>query len=823
MKLRLKNFRCYDEKTFELGGTGDGGIVLINGASGIGKSTILHAIHFVIYGVGTKVIKHGKTSCSVEMEYDDLKIKRTKCPNRLVVNDKYEGDVAQNILVEKFGEFFQMCSYISQNTMNSFVMMSPTEKLVFLENFCFANTNVSQLKQKTKELIDEKYNNLQKVRMELEVSEKISEELEPIGERVLFPIKCKKSQVPIVINNEKIRFGKCQKSVVDIRHKISQTNLELSDTKVLKERLINIKQNNTELRVNLEKIQLKIKNIDKELYDGFRKKIGEDINKFGIFKELLFRRQEYSNKNEILKDMKKNEEEEMKNKLHEFKDELWKEYGEDELDNIITEYEEYFDDIREYEKNLKKMKYLEKSKVQHDNLSKRILELENEIEKINISQNSFKCPCCSVILYLKDSELKTVPTEKLLTDDSTINSQNRIDELEIEMNKWKSLKSTNVYDPQLHKNLVDTNNSIKGKYDEIVDSQDIKNTISELQQYKNKQISLSTRIENLEQKIQKGIYSSSYCNFRDGVTEIFKKIKQLEDRVDSSLQEELTGDTNEKLTYIEEKISNLKLQLCKYDEKVTVRKELLKDSEEIREKISRNDKTYSSFENRHRDSFGRIFTEDELEDVIKILEKELVDTKLKMLNHEKNLETIKQWEKYDTGVTTHKNWKTKIQNLKNDEVICRRYYDASKVLKEKIQESESIALYNMINSLNSYVKTYLDLFFVEEPISITLKPFKKTKNKVKSQLNFEIFYKNMDCNLGMLSGGETSRVILAYTLALSEMTQSPLLLLDECTSSLDQELTGDVFEVIRENFKNKTVIFIAHQIVTGQFDKIINL
>jgi ABC-type transport system involved in cytochrome bd biosynthesis fused ATPase/permease subunit len=75
----------------------------------------------------------------------------------------------------------------------------------------------------------------------------------------------------------------------------------------------------------------------------------------------------------------------------------------------------------------------------------------------------------------------------------------------------------------------------------------------------------------------------------------------------------------------------------------------------------------------------------------------------------------------------------------------------------------------------------------------------------------------------MLSGGELSRVILAYTMALAEMFNTPLLLLDECTASLDQDLSETVFNSIRENFNGKIILLIAHQVVTGTFDKIIKL
>ena len=73
----------------------------------------------------------------------------------------------------------------------------------------------------------------------------------------------------------------------------------------------------------------------------------------------------------------------------------------------------------------------------------------------------------------------------------------------------------------------------------------------------------------------------------------------------------------------------------------------------------------------------------------------------------------------------------------------------------------------------------------------------------------------MNLPLQMLSDRELSCISLAFSLALSEMFCTPILMLDECTANLDQETTNVVFDTIRESFRDKTVIAIAHQVVTG--------
>ncbi len=81
----------------------------------------------------------------------------------------------------------------------------------------------------------------------------------------------------------------------------------------------------------------------------------------------------------------------------------------------------------------------------------------------------------------------------------------------------------------------------------------------------------------------------------------------------------------------------------------------------------------------------------------------------------------------------------------------------------------------------------------------------------------------MECDINMLSGGELQRVIIAFTLSLAEMSQSPLLLLDECTSNLDQDLTNTVVGGIKKHFSQKNVLIIAHQVVSGIFDNVIKI
>ena len=188
-----------------------------------------------------------------------------------------------------------------------------------------------------------------------------------------------------------------------------------------------------------------------------------------------------------------------------------------------------------------------------------------------------------------------------------------------------------------------------------------------------------------------------------------------------------------------------------------------------------------------------------------------------------NLQLINTFLEYEKELNIYNVAVEKMNVLKMEEKECQIEYESVLLLKEKIIEAESIAMSHIILSINTTARLYLDLFFIDNPISVLLVPFKETKTGKKSQLNIEIMYKSMKCDINMLSGGELCRVILAFTLAFSELFNIPVILLDECTAALDQELTNVVIDGIKENFMNKLVVIIAHQTIKGNFDHIIEI
>ena len=181
------------------------------------------------------------------------------------------------------------------------------------------------------------------------------------------------------------------------------------------------------------------------------------------------------------------------------------------------------------------------------------------------------------------------------------------------------------------------------------------------------------------------------------------------------------------------------------------------------------------------------------------------------------------WEAYAIEFKKWKQMKDRLDKEKVEEATLRKKTEALLLLRDKVLETQSISISNLIDNINTHAQIFLDKFFTDNPISVKIVAFKEGKTGDKPCVNLEIDYRGIDHDMSMLSGGEMSRVTLAFTLALAEIHNSPLIMLDESTASLDQECVIDVIEGIHETFRDKLVLLIAHQVVKGVFDKTIEL
>lgn len=154
-----------------------------------------------------------------------------------------------------------------------------------------------------------------------------------------------------------------------------------------------------------------------------------------------------------------------------------------------------------------------------------------------------------------------------------------------------------------------------------------------------------------------------------------------------------------------------------------------------------------------------------------------------------------------------------VKALLETETDLNRSYPRAIKLQEIIKTAEKMAVREVIEEINLHAQMYLDSFLDDLNVMLVFDGVK---------LTVDVLQNGHDSDLQNLSGGELARVILAFTIALAEINNVKLLLLDECVASLDQESTGQVIDTIKANFRG-TVICIAHQTTTGVFDRVLEL
>lgn len=147
-------------------------------------------------------------------------------------------------------------------------------------------------------------------------------------------------------------------------------------------------------------------------------------------------------------------------------------------------------------------------------------------------------------------------------------------------------------------------------------------------------------------------------------------------------------------------------------------------------------------------------------------------------------------------------------------------------LKTLINEVECQYIQKTVDLLNETLEDVAESLFTE-PISLTLDLYKELKSthRLKQAVNLKCIYKGIEYGkIEEMSGGEGDRVSLALIIALHKLSPSPLLLLDECISSLDSNLREQCLKSLREHLgEDKTAIAIIHETIEGHFDEVVKI
>jgi len=148
-----------------------------------------------------------------------------------------------------------------------------------------------------------------------------------------------------------------------------------------------------------------------------------------------------------------------------------------------------------------------------------------------------------------------------------------------------------------------------------------------------------------------------------------------------------------------------------------------------------------------------------------------------------------------------------------------RDYESAQRIRLICYQIEQQRLETTLRRFNQVANRVSSRLFDDE-LQIELSSFKitKTTKQQRRQFDLKIYLRGIETTFEALSGGEQDRVSLCLILGLSSGNPSPLLMLDECLSSLNSEIKHRAVEAIRELNPDRTVICIDHDANPAWFD-----
>lgn len=144
LKITCVNFRCFVNTEHII----SPGMTLLSGSNGKGKTTVLEAIQYTLYGNMTDQFSHGEKSCSVTLHLQpDITIQRNSGPGRLTMSvgdQRYEGAYAQQIINSTFGSeaVFNAGTYANQGERCILLSGTNDEKMEVLRAISFRHDDV---------------------------------------------------------------------------------------------------------------------------------------------------------------------------------------------------------------------------------------------------------------------------------------------------------------------------------------------------------------------------------------------------------------------------------------------------------------------------------------------------------------------------------------------------------------------------------------------------------------------------------------------------------------------------------------------------------
>lgn len=812
MHIKIKNFRCFKKYEIEVP---DLGLILLEGANGKGKSTILNAIVYCLYGKvhgRRKITNHhlANKPTRVQVEYKQYKIIRETKPNRLHVTRKkkgklveYEDDAAQSIInkncIKLTYEEFMASSFILGDKRVSIISMTPTEQANFIENI--ANTKSEEYKSTIKDALEKSRKQVlvYKTKIELltkNIKEKKSKSrLDDVSSGRIKKLDClKKSDCLKKLDCLKNRLDEYKKEKSILESEIAIFNEQAKERKLAIKELNDATNNVQVLKTEIDQLTIDCENINidqnileidllERMIDDLEKNINVETTLTSMIKQKCQYEKLLSEHENIISEKKRVIKSKMMSELE--KEKLLEEKVKIKIQMIENRKKE--SDYNNF-KSLKEKSY--QDIIDHPKFKTYSTHNNNDMiklyEKLKNYKEYFKCPHCDKNVSLNPGA-KSLQKEKKVAKEIILD--NDIKELASLVNKYLQLNSENseIISKKEYNKTVNETESLSEKYDQI--KKDL--AADDMLQYNFNQLD-NDKMLMLSEKLDSTI----------------SNIKKINDENKTFLDEDVDVDASLScMTMLKDRLRELKSFLEKHDyycEKKEGKEKLLVLAEKRLDKLK--SRSCHNIENEFQTKTQT-----------------LIDLQEKIQNTLTEINEMKEIERYNLEMDELK--KTRDEKKKYVEKLALEQ-DRILGLKELIKtcdEAKVLAMDNTINTINSFAKFYLDKMFIDS-VFIQLIFNKKNNTTSKISLDTKIILRDQVYDdINELSSSERQRVELAFLLAINEMFHSPIVMLDEMFGNLDPTVNMEMLSFLKTCSTTKAFLIISHQCVQGLFDSIINV
>ena len=763
-ELTLTNFRCHSNLTLHL----PTGMSLLSGDSGSGKSTVFDAIQWCLYGKvrGIKPL-NGKGRTAVSISTDGFSIERKTDPGLFTVTigeDTYNGDVAQEIVVESYGNacVWEASSYIKQRNRCLLISESNKKKMELLTSLTFAE-NPKDFMDATTSKITSIKDELEHVKREISKTNTLLDYEES---------KCGGLEDIEIKNMEDMQQDRYNTIVqINTLEKRVRTHLTNIGTKASLEREIR------KLQKTLDRLNKTVKVLDKKTLDKYKEELRARRKLLGAIRtknnnitrankiraSITSKPKKWSNKEiertaEIELDIRR---------LKKCLKDMGINYSCD-FDVVLT--------INNLEKDIVSIK-AKIAKAINANTRNSLIEdkiklgdfvpiTQEEVDKLQIivtdkekALDVLLCPSCDESIRYKDNKL-VLANEAPATEAELDTALRNLDNAKDRLSKSKRLDA-------LNKSIESITNYEQGDLQELNDKL-------------NRKERFLHRLRNIPLHDEPDVSSKKMREMLKSY-ELTKKLDDLPHEKDIIDTKEL----EETITKLDEKVISISRKL---------------------EKKQNSEKSLNSCKKRlsklvlYPNASADLNAEREY---LQVLDKDIENNK---------------------KLTEIKRLRDKLQPLEDRRKELIRDLEALQSIYNKADDVANNMLAENCDSINSTLQSVLSEVF-NDPISVKLSmTYKlKTTGRETNKINISILYRgSVYTNIRQLSGGEGDRVSLALTLALSKISSSPFILLDEVTPSLDEEIREKCRNILCKS-TNKIVIVTGHKEEEGQYTNVLNL